>query len=37
MSNLVVPTYSMAERDRRWNLARSFMDEHGFDALIRRR
>ncbi|WP_442737950.1 M24 family metallopeptidase [Streptomyces pseudogriseolus] len=34
MSTLVVPTYSMAERDRRWNLACSFMDEHGFDALI---
>lgn len=28
------PTYSMAERDRRWNLARSFMDHQGVDALL---
>ena len=29
-----VPTYTAAERDRRWNLARSFMDSNGLDALI---
>ena len=29
-----VPTYSMAERDRRWNLARSFMEHQGLDALL---
>ncbi|GAA2785268.1 aminopeptidase P family protein [Crossiella cryophila] len=34
MTELVVPTYSPAERDRRWNLAREFMDREGLDALI---
>ena len=29
-----VPTYSMAERDRRWNLARSFMEHQGLDVLL---
>ena len=29
-----VPTYTDAERERRWNLARSFMDAENVDALI---
>ncbi len=29
-----LPTYSLAERDRRWQLGRQFMDEHGLRALI---
>lgn len=29
-----LPTYSMAERDRRLNLARSFMEREGVDALL---
>lgn len=29
-----VPTFSRAERDRRWGLARRLMDEQGLDALI---
>ncbi|MUL78865.1 M24 family metallopeptidase [Mycolicibacterium sp. CBMA 226] len=28
------PTYSLTERDRRWNLARQFMHDHGVDALL---
>ncbi len=28
------PTYSQAERDRRWNLARKFMDENGLEAML---
>lgn len=34
MAESVVPTYSPAERDRRWNLARAFMDREDVDALI---
>ena len=34
MAGNVVPTYSPAERDRRWYLARSFMDRENVDALI---
>jgi Xaa-Pro aminopeptidase len=34
MTGTAVPTYSLAERDRRWNLARSFMDRAGLDALL---
>jgi len=30
----VVPMFSLAERDRRWDLARSFMDREGLDALL---
>lgn len=29
-----IPTYSLAERDRRWSLARTFMDREDLDALI---
>ncbi|MFE3262583.1 hypothetical protein ACFXPS_44665 [Nocardia sp. NPDC059091] len=29
-----VPAYSLAERDRRWNLARSFMEDEDLDALV---
>ncbi|MDJ1134432.1 hypothetical protein [Streptomyces iconiensis] len=29
-----VPLYSMAERDRRWELARRFMEREGIDALL---
>lgn len=29
-----VPTYSLAERDRRWDLANELMDQEGVDALI---
>ena len=29
-----VPTYSMAERDRRWNMARRFMEVEGLGALL---
>ena len=32
--NPAAPTYSIAERDRRWNLARQFMHDHGVDALL---
>jgi Xaa-Pro aminopeptidase len=32
--NAGVPTYSIAERDRRWNLAREFMQGEGLDALL---
>jgi Xaa-Pro aminopeptidase len=28
------PTYSMVERDRRWNMARQFMHDQGVDALL---
>lgn len=28
------PTYSLAERDRRWEIARSFMDREGLDAML---
>ncbi|MFJ6849711.1 M24 family metallopeptidase [Streptomyces sp. NPDC091271] len=34
MSDAVVPAFSMAERDRRWDLARAFMDREGLDALL---
>ncbi|GAA2289316.1 M24 family metallopeptidase [Streptomyces atrovirens] len=38
MSNITdetaVPTFSMAERDRRWELAREFMSREGLDALL---
>jgi hypothetical protein len=27
------PTYSFQERDRRWNLARKFMEENGLEAM----
>ena len=29
-----VPTFSLAERDRRWELARAFMGREGLDALV---
>jgi len=29
-----VPTFSLAERDRRWELARSLLDREGLDALL---
>jgi len=34
MSDAVVPTFSMAERDRRWDLARAFMEREDLDALL---
>jgi Xaa-Pro aminopeptidase len=34
LSGHCAPTFSLAERDRRWNLARSFMRRHGVDALL---
>ncbi|TDD25557.1 M24 family peptidase [Nonomuraea diastatica] len=34
MSDLAVPSYSIAERDRRWDLARAFMENEGLDALL---
>ncbi|OBB96534.1 M24 family metallopeptidase [Mycobacterium sp. 852002-40037_SCH5390672] len=34
MGNVAVPTFSIAERDRRWNLARDFMRREGLDALL---
>ena len=34
MSEEAVPTFSMAERDRRWDLARGFMAREGLDALL---
>ena len=34
MNHPDVPTYSLAERDRRWNLIRAFMDREGLDALL---
>ena len=33
-SDPAVPTFSLAERDRRWALARAFMDREELDALI---
>lgn len=30
----VIPTYSIAERDRRWDLARTFMEREGLDGLL---
>lgn len=33
-SNATVPAYSLAERDRRWGLARAFMEREGLDALL---
>ncbi|APX33955.1 hypothetical protein BH708_15970 [Brachybacterium sp. P6-10-X1] len=33
-SDSVVPTYSRAERDRRWDLLRSFMHRAGLDAIL---
>lgn len=32
--NHSVPMYSLAERDRRWTIARSFMEREGLDALL---
>jgi Xaa-Pro dipeptidase len=32
--SITVPTYSAAERDRRWGLANRLMEERGLDALI---
>jgi Xaa-Pro dipeptidase len=32
--SITVPTYSLAERDRRWALANRLMEERGLDALI---
>ncbi|MEU1982225.1 M24 family metallopeptidase [Nocardia sp. NPDC019395] len=34
MKQTAVPEFSMAERDRRWNLARAFMRREGLDALL---
>ncbi len=34
MTGGTVPTFSMAERDRRWDLARAFMARQGLDALL---
>ncbi|AXK36700.1 M24 family metallopeptidase [Streptomyces armeniacus] len=34
MTDPEVPAYSTAERDRRWNLARTFMAREGLDALL---
>lgn len=34
MGDTTVPTFSMAERDRRWDLARRFMAHEGLDALL---
>ncbi|MDV3129966.1 M24 family metallopeptidase [Mycobacterium sp. 21AC1] len=34
MNDIALPTYSMDERDRRWDLARTFMDREGLDALL---
>lgn len=34
MSDVAVPTFSLAERDRRWELARGFMKREGLDALL---
>ena len=34
MDHEVLLTYSIAERDRRWNLAREFMQREGLDALL---
>ncbi len=34
MSGKAVPTFSAAERDRRWGLARAFMEREGLDALL---
>jgi len=33
-SQATYPSLSLAERDRRWSAARSFMDEHGVQALL---
>ena len=34
MTVAVVPEFSLAERERRWNLARSFMQDQNIDALL---
>ncbi|WP_188305015.1 M24 family metallopeptidase [Streptomyces sp. CBMA123] len=34
MPRTPVPVYSLAERDRRWDLARGFMEREGLDALV---
>ncbi|MBB3053186.1 Xaa-Pro aminopeptidase [Prauserella isguenensis] len=34
MNDMAVPTFSIAERDRRWDLARTFMEREGLDALL---
>ncbi|WP_433444843.1 M24 family metallopeptidase [Nonomuraea sp. CA-141351] len=34
MSDQAVPTFSTAERDRRWDVARAFMKSEGLDALL---
>ncbi|WP_236787838.1 hypothetical protein [Amycolatopsis sp. GM8] len=34
MTDTVLPTYSLTERDRRWTLARTFMEQEGLDALL---
>lgn len=34
MQDMTVPTLSVAERDRRWDLARAFMKREGLDALL---
>lgn len=34
MSDTSSPTFSMTERDRRWDLAREFMKRNGLDALL---
>lgn len=33
-SHETVPVFSLAERDRRWELARTFMEERGLDAIL---
>lgn len=34
MTDANVPAYSLAERDRRWNLTRNLLEKQGLDALI---
>lgn len=34
MATTAVPMFSVAERDRRWNLARELMEREGLDALV---
>lgn len=34
MTDPMMPTYSMAERDRRWDLLRAFMRREGLDAML---
>jgi Xaa-Pro aminopeptidase len=34
MNDKAIPTYSAAERDRRWKLGRDFMNKEGVDALL---